>query len=177
MDEDHRGSYRGAQTIQNARRYVHISSLRDVWQYNVGGGFSRAYIIGKKMSRRVLAWSMAFVESIVEPFPASTPGDTGLPRAQAVYVSCLQVVYSSLEHTFAVRSSHLPRTGNVRVGARTHGLGLSRQLSRHPKEPVLQEIRGNLLFEHGVQVQSRWYLFGLGTPPQLVCRRYLGWVR
>ena len=33
------------------------------------------------------------MESIVEPFPASTPGDTGLLRAQAVYVSFLQVVY------------------------------------------------------------------------------------
>ena len=93
MDEDHRGSYRGAQTIQNARRYVHISSLRHVWQYNAGGVFSRTCINGKRMSRRVLAWSMAFMESIVEPFPASTPGDTGLLRAQAVYVSFLQVVY------------------------------------------------------------------------------------
>ena len=51
------------------------------------------------MSRRVLAWSGAFMNAIVEPNRASTPGDTRLPRAQATDANLIPVVYSSFRYT------------------------------------------------------------------------------
>lgn len=89
------------------------------------------------MSRRLFAWYRAFVDAIMEPKWARTPGDTRLPRAQAVSVSLVPVVYLDtspvvslrLKCTTAARSSHVPRAGKILAGARGHGLGLSQRLS------------------------------------------------
>ena len=104
---------------------MRASSLRIVCQCNNTGVyyacihhrflFAAYFLDGKRMGKRVSTWSRIFMQAIVEPKRASTPGDTRLPRAQAVNVSLLPMVYFmyKFKYTTAACPPHVPRTGKV----------------------------------------------------------------
>ena len=100
-----------AQCVATQSRYIHRFL------------FAACTSFGQSMSRRVLAWSRDFMEAIVEPERASTPGDARFPRAQALYISFLPVVYlSSNKPPPLVRRTYLVREKYYVAGASLHGL-------------------------------------------------------